>query len=343
MRLQYVIGMICGFAVTHDASAQNRQLVPPSPQAQMNRDVYPPAIYQRNDVSTSLNLNQQQIDNLNKLSEQTRAQYQESYNSLRTLNDSERFAREQELNRKYYGDWNMGARNVFNENQWNRYQQLNYQHDGFNAFYEPNIQKRLNLTADQKKTLDEQRIWSEQQLREINRSGAIDATKGAQMYRDYWKEREERFNKFLTPEQRTAWAEIIGERYEFQPGFGFYSGSNSATTTSAQANYFDVVPAKSRQALASPSAASVSPNDGKGHISVMLPDPNAVLIFNGRPTTSIGSVRYFQSPELSTGNYTYSYEVEASWKANGKLVTKTYTVKVGPGAQSLVDFVGADQ
>jgi hypothetical protein len=220
MRFKYLLGVTCGFAVANAASAQ-KQPPPQSPQPQINRSAqqYPPALYQMNDVSKSLNLTQEQMGNLNKVSEQTRAQYRDNYNKLNTLNGNERFAREQELNRQYYGDWNKGARSVFNDNQWNRYQQLNYQHDGFNALYDPNIQKRLNLTSEQARRLDEQRAWSQQQMEEINRTGATDATKGSQMYRDYWKQHDERFNKYLTPDQQKLWQEMTGERYEFQPTF----------------------------------------------------------------------------------------------------------------------------
>lgn len=180
---------------------------------------YPPALYQMNDVGKSLNLTQDQITRLNKLTTDTQGRYRDDYTKLGTLNDADRFARTQELNQKYYTDWNKAARDVFNDTQRNRYQQLGYQYGGFNTFYDPDVQKRLNLTAEQQKDLRAQYDWSAQQWADINRTGATDATKATQLYRDYWTARQERLNKFLTSEQQKVWNEMIGDAYTFQPTF----------------------------------------------------------------------------------------------------------------------------
>jgi hypothetical protein len=171
------------------------------------------------DVSKALNLTQDQITNLNKLTEQTRARYRDDYAKLAGLKEAERFNRMQELNRQYYADWNKSARDVFNDTQRGRYQQLDYQYGGFNTLYDPDVQKRLNLTADQVRDLRAQWDWSDQQLRDINRVGTTDAKKGAQMYSDYWNARQQRLDKFLTAEQQKAWREMIGDPYTFQPTF----------------------------------------------------------------------------------------------------------------------------
>lgn len=179
----------------------------------------PTPIYQMNDVSKTLNLNQNQIANLDKLTDQTQAKYSDSYNKLNARNGNDRFTQGLELNRKFYGDWNTSARGIMNDNQWSRYQQLHYQYGGFNSLYEPVVQKELNLTPAQIKSLNEQSLWSAEQLQNINRIGATDPTKGTQMYRDYRKTYQERFNTFLTPEQLKSWQHLTGEPYNFQPTF----------------------------------------------------------------------------------------------------------------------------
>jgi hypothetical protein len=82
------------------------------------------------------------------------------------------------------------------------------------------VQTRLNLTPAQIKDLDAQWAWSNQQMQDINRTGATDAARGAQLYRDYWTQRQTRFNTFLTPAQQTTWQGLIGDPYTFQPTFG---------------------------------------------------------------------------------------------------------------------------
>jgi hypothetical protein len=172
-----------------------------------------------NDVSKSLNLTADQVTKLNKLTEDTQARYRDDYGKLGTLKDADRFTRMQELNRQYYTDWNKGARDIFNDTQRTRYQQVNYQYGGFDVLYDPDVQKRLNLTADQIRDLRTHWDWNNQQLQDINRLGVTDPTKGTQAYKDYWTTRQERFNKFLTADQQKAWRELTGEPYTFQPNF----------------------------------------------------------------------------------------------------------------------------
>lgn len=210
MRCVTSLGLVCGLALA-TASAQ------PNPPAATNP--YPTALYQMPDVGKTLNLTPEQIANLNKLTEQTQTRYREDYAKLGALKEAERFNRMQELNRQYYTDWNKGAGSIFNDTQRTRYQQLYTQYGGFNTLYDPEVQKRLNLTADQQKALREQWDWSDQQMREINRVGATDATKGRQMYTDYWKARQERLDKYLTAEQQKAWRELTGDPYTFTPTF----------------------------------------------------------------------------------------------------------------------------
>jgi len=215
MRFQSILVLGCSLALTGSALAQAQP--PARTPAQTN--LYPPALYQMNDVGKTLNLSRDQIDALNKVTGQVQDQYREDYGKLGTLNEADRAARLQELNRKYYGDWNKGARDIFNDTQRTRYQQFNYQYGGFNSLYDPDVQKRLNLTEAQLRDLREQSDWSNRQWQEINTMGTTDPTRATRMYNDYWKAREERFNKYLTPEQQKTWREMIGDPYTFQPTF----------------------------------------------------------------------------------------------------------------------------
>jgi hypothetical protein len=227
MRLKSLFGLACGLAITTTVSAQTRPptTAPGSVKPQVGAaqpaqtNPYPPALYRMNDVSKSMNLTQDQVANLNKLTDQTQAQYRDNYNKLSTLNDADRAARAQELNRQYYGDWNKGASSIFNDSQMSRYQQLNYQYGGFNTLYDPSVQKQLNLSPDQIRNLNEHTNWSNQQLQEINGIGNTDPTKGTQMYQDYWKQHQERFGKYLNSEQQRTWQQMTGEPYGFQPNF----------------------------------------------------------------------------------------------------------------------------
>jgi hypothetical protein len=228
MRFPSILGVACSVALVTSVSAQtaspNQKLVqfqaqPPPKIAQVQITPYPTALHQMNDVNKALNLNPEQINRLNKVTEQTQAKHRDSYNKLNTLNDADRFGATQQLHQQYYTDWNMGARDIFTAEQWNRYQQLNYQYGGFNSFYDPDVQKRLNLTAAQLKNVGEYAAWSNQQMQNIHKIGAIDPTQGAQTYSNYQKQYQEHFNKLLTPDQHKTWGDLTGKPYTFQPTF----------------------------------------------------------------------------------------------------------------------------
>jgi hypothetical protein len=228
MRFPYALAVAGGLVLPAAILAQAVPAPTPAPaQAQApagqaqpaQTNLYPTPLYRMNDVSKSLNLTQDQINSLNKLTDQTQVQYRDNYSKINTLNGAERAARAQELNQKYYGDWNKGAQNILNENQRLRYQQLNYQYGGFYALTDPDVQKRLNLTPTQVKGLRENGDWSNEQLQAIKSVEATNPSRAAQMYSDYWKQRQARFEKYLAPEQLKVWNEMTGEPYAFQPNF----------------------------------------------------------------------------------------------------------------------------
>src|SRR3954452_8901742 len=96
MRGNYALGLALGLMLAGAAGAQQ-------PPGQPNP--YPPALYRMGDVGKALNLNQEQVNRLNAVTDKLQAQYNAQYGKLNSLNDAERFARTQELNRQYYCDW----------------------------------------------------------------------------------------------------------------------------------------------------------------------------------------------------------------------------------------------
>jgi len=216
MRLRQVLVLGLVLAVAAVIQAQNTTT---QPRPAQTTNLYPTPLYQMNDVSKTLNLNEKQITQLNDLNTRIQTKYSKDYEKLSTLPEKDRFTQTQDLNRRYMTDWSAGAKDVFNADQMTRYQQLQYQYGGFNSLYDPAVQKRLNLTEEQVRNLNDSATWSAQQMADINRMGATDREKATQAYRDYQKAYSERWNRYLTPEQQRTWREIAGEPYTFQPYF----------------------------------------------------------------------------------------------------------------------------
>ncbi len=72
-------------------------------------------------------------------------------------------------------------------------------------------------------------------------------------------------------------------------------------------------------------------------ITVLLPDPNAGLWFQGQPIQGTRMVRVLNSPQLNPGS-TYAYDVRAAWSVNGQVVSQERHVSIQAGAAVTVDF-----
>jgi uncharacterized protein (TIGR03000 family) len=116
-----------------------------------------------------------------------------------------------------------------------------------------------------------------------------------------------------------------------------YVESDEDVTPSDPHGYPTVtLPASSDQAGSSAATGSDQP-DANAHVTVNVP-ADAQVWFDDTPTTSTGPTRHFDSPPLTAGGR-YSYEIRASWKENGREVTRTQKVEVTPGAHASVSFL----
>ncbi len=180
-----------------------------------NNSPFGTPLYQMNDVSRSLKLQDAQNTRLTELGQRLEDRYQRDAQGLDRLNERERATRANELQSQYRADWLKGAQGIFDERQLSRYQQLQYQYGGFNSLSDADVQRRLNLTAEQQAQLKASLEWNSTQLQGIDRAATSDREKASQLYTDYWKARGDRFNKFLTADQQKAWAQLTGDPFAF--------------------------------------------------------------------------------------------------------------------------------
>jgi uncharacterized protein (TIGR03000 family) len=74
----------------------------------------------------------------------------------------------------------------------------------------------------------------------------------------------------------------------------------------------------------------------KARIHVILPT-DAVLWFEGEPTTQTGPERDFLSPQLPQDRI-YTYEIKARWMQGGQPVERALAVRIQRGRTSVADF-----
>jgi uncharacterized protein (TIGR03000 family) len=84
-------------------------------------------------------------------------------------------------------------------------------------------------------------------------------------------------------------------------------------------------------------AAALAQSAGNSVTVIVRIPPDAQLLIGGKATAQRGSERRFESPGLEPG-YSYSYQLDAIWKENGKERKVTQTVSVKPGQTVVVDF-----
>jgi len=76
--------------------------------------------------------------------------------------------------------------------------------------------------------------------------------------------------------------------------------------------------------------------DNAARVRVVVP-AGAKVWFDGKDTKQTGTLRRFESPQLTPGK-DYTYDVKATWTENGKEVTRTRHVDVRANSGVTVDF-----
>jgi len=173
--------------------------------------------YYNPDVRQQLKLTDQQFKQLGEAYDKTWGRYKNEFGKLDTLNEKERGARMQELNRTMNADLFKAFGDVMNEQQMNRFRQLDLQYRGFGAFSDPEVGKKLNLTDEQAKRLRELGQTSEQEMRQQFKDAKFDDQKTMERYNTWRKGVWDKAGEILNEQQRQAWTEMTGPIYNFRP------------------------------------------------------------------------------------------------------------------------------
>ena len=129
-----------------------------------------------------------------------------------------------------YGTFNNGvntaAAKVFTDAELrNRYNQLNWQYQGYGAFQDPTVQQRLKLTDAQRQSFNRYyKDWNDEMNTYANEYGT-DREGVNKRFATSYKTHRDRINETLTPEQRKSWTEMTGESYDF-PADVYFDNDN---------------------------------------------------------------------------------------------------------------------
>jgi hypothetical protein len=171
------------------------------------------------EVRRSLNLTDEQIRRLNAANETLQGRFRTDFNRLSTLPEAERAARERELLRNYNTERMCSARDVFNAEQLRRYEQLGLQYRGYDAFTDPDIARRLNMTEAQTQRFRTLRERYNQELRDIEQTARAKRDDATRRYGELQRRTAQDVNALLNETQRRTWREMTGEPFPFPPPF----------------------------------------------------------------------------------------------------------------------------
>ncbi len=175
--------------------------------------------YRDANVRKALNITDQQLERLNEAYDRLGPRWREDSVRLERLGDRDRAERLRELTQTYRGELARAFGGVLDETQMARYRQLDLQARGWTVFADPEVQKALNLTDEQRARLRELADTSDRTVRELTDAARTNRDEAVRKYGDFRTRTQEAINAVLTEEQRRAWNRLTGEPVTFPPPF----------------------------------------------------------------------------------------------------------------------------
>ena len=169
-------------------------------------------------VRQQLGLDENRFNQLNQSYDSAWRRYSQNVRGLGNAADPLRRERMRALRDEFERDFSLSRDTVINDPRTrDRYNQLYYQYQGYGAFEDPALQRRLNLTPQQRRQLGRAGEKWNSQMSRLGELFTLDPDSAARQYRVLQTETRERLGALLTPQQRRQWNESIGDSFEFSP------------------------------------------------------------------------------------------------------------------------------
>jgi len=170
-------------------------------------------------VQKELKLDDKQVDKAKDLAEKTREESREKFQGLQDLSQEERRAKMQEINREINATTLKAAGEFLKPEQVARLKQISLQVRGVQAFNDPEVQKKLNLTDSQKGEIQAIAQESREGTRGLFGQDQSPEEREAAMKKiaEIRKQALTKVEAKLNDEQQKTWKELIGSPFEFRP------------------------------------------------------------------------------------------------------------------------------
>jgi DNA uptake protein ComE-like DNA-binding protein len=167
-------------------------------------------------VQKEIKLDDAQIEKAKGLAQKINDEMREKRQGLQDLEPQERMAKMQELNREANTMVEKSAGEFLKPEQITRLHQISYQQRGLQAFSDPEVAKKLNLTDAQKADIKTISDDSMQEMRSIMQGFQDDREGTTKKLAEFRKETLTKATAKLNDEQQKSWKELLGTPFEVQ-------------------------------------------------------------------------------------------------------------------------------
>ena len=167
-------------------------------------------------VQKELKLEDSQTDKAKALAEKTGEEMREKFQDLQGLEGQERFTKMAAITREVNASTLKAAGEFLKPEQIDRLKQIANQVRGAQAFADPEVAKKLNLTDSQKTDIQEIQQGSMQEMRTIFQENQDDPEARMKKMTELRKQTLSKVEAKLNDEQRKTWKEMLGAPFEIK-------------------------------------------------------------------------------------------------------------------------------
>jgi Spy/CpxP family protein refolding chaperone len=167
-------------------------------------------------VQEELKLSDEQAEKVRQVASEVREKHQDDIEKLQDLQGPERREKAQVVMRAVAEESRKALDGVLTPEQAKRLRQITLQVRGTEAFSDPTVQERLNLTDDQKEKLSNIGEDARKEMREIFESAGEDRAEAGQKLRDLRQESLKKVTAVLTVDQKETWKELTGDPFQIR-------------------------------------------------------------------------------------------------------------------------------
>jgi hypothetical protein len=167
-------------------------------------------------VQQELKLDDKQVEKAKELADKTGEEMRGKFQDLQGLDQEERRTKMQEINREMNASVLKSAGEFLKPEQIDRLKQISYQVRGPQAFADPEVAKKLNLTDSQKSDIQEIQQESMQEIRPLFQELQNDREGTMKKINEIRKQTLTKAEAKLNDEQRKTWKELLGAPFEIK-------------------------------------------------------------------------------------------------------------------------------